>query len=703
MPEFYDGEESTKEYDPVLFRRLLAWARPYTRLIVLTVAALTVSTAGELFIPILVRNVLDDAVFLSYRSVDPSLPLSGSIREEFSTPTGARRFISKTEAAAISRAEEKRLVAAGSVSPDEWYVFYCGPDDPAGEVVRARSELFAAAADERNGAPGRLYALRMDDLKSLPQDERRLIRANDYAAIGTSALIFLAVLAAVLIATFVQSYAASLMGQRVMTDLRLSLFSHVCSQSLAFLSRHPVGRLVTRLTSDVETLNDFFTSVLVSFLKDVSIMVGVLIALFSLSPRLALVAVCTLPPVVAVTLVSRIKARDAFRKQRSAVSKVNSFLSERIAGVHVVQMFSKEKESTAEFVARDKELLAANLGEMYVFASFRPLVDFLSALTTAAVIGAGAYFYLGSAVSLGVLIAFVSLVGMFYSPVQDISEKYTMLQSAMAGAERIFTLLDTNERIPDLPAPPRTNPIAGRIEFKSVRFAYKQGEEVLKGLSFSVEPGETVAIVGYTGAGKTTVTNLLARLWDADSGEILIDGVPIRDFPLAELRSSVLSVLQDVFLFSGTVADNIRLGSDVGDAGIRAAAKAVHADEFISRLPDGYETVLSEGATNISSGQRQLISFARVVAHDPRVVILDEATSSVDSETERLIQKGLERVLNGRTAIVIAHRLSTIRHADRILVLSGGRLVEQGAHADLIALNGMYANLYRLQYERLRS
>jgi ATP-binding cassette subfamily B protein len=273
----------------------------------------------------------------------------------------------------------------------------------------------------------------------------------------------------------------------------------------------------------------------------------------------------------------------------------------------------------------------------------------------------------------------------------------------MAGAERIFTLLDVDERIPDRAVKKIESPLVGRLEFNSVHFAYKKDEEVLKGLSFAVNPGETVAIVGYTGAGKTTVTNLISRLWDVSSGEILIDGIPIGDLPLATLRSSVLSVLQDVFLFSGTVADNIRLGADLSDEEVVSAAKAVHADRFISQLPDGYRTILSEGASNISSGQRQLISFARVIAHDPRVVILDEATSSIDTETERLIQSGLARVLKNRTAIVIAHRLSTIRHADRILVLSGGRLIEEGAHADLMLQNGMYAKLYKLQYSHLRA
>jgi ATP-binding cassette subfamily B protein len=429
-------------------------------------------------------------------------------------------------------------------------------------------------------------------------------------------------------------------------------------------------------------------------------MAGALISLFALSPKLAAVTLLTLPPVLAVTAVSRVKARDAFRRQRTASSRVNSFLSERLMGIQVVQLFLGEKKSGEEFRRRSGELLDANLGEMYVFALFRPLVEWFSTLTTAVIIVAGSAMALDLSLSLGVLIAFIGLVGMFFAPVQDIAEKYTLLQSAMAGGERVFALLDTGEEIPD-PGKTRIEGRAGgTIEFKHVRFSYKKGEEILKDLSFKVKPGETAAMVGYTGAGKTTVTNVLTRLWDIDSGEITLDGIPVRDIPLHELRRSCLPVLQEVFLFSGTVADNIRLGLPLSDGEVEAAARAVHAHEFISRMKDGYQTALSEGAANISSGQRQLISFARVIAHNPAIVILDEATSSVDTETERLIQLGIQRVLAGRTSIVIAHRLSTIRHADRILVLSGGRVAEEGKHQELIAKNGLYAGLYRLQYER---
>jgi ATP-binding cassette subfamily B protein len=530
-------------------------------------------------------------------------------------------------------------------------------------------------------------------------DDAILKPGGDRALLMQMAVVALVILAGVFGFTFVQTWFANLIGQRVMKDMRLELFKKTASQSTAFLSKHPVGRLVTRLTSDVETINSFFTDVLVAFLKDISVMIGVLCVLFYLSPVLALTVLATLPPVLVATNISRIKSRDAFRKQRTASSSVNSYISERLSGIQVVQLFAGERKSRREFGVRNDELLDASLKEMYVFATFRPVVDFLQTFTGSVILVVGAKMILNVDMTLGTLFAFINLTGMFYQPLADIAEKYTMLQSAMAGGERVFKLLDTEEAIPDRGTRPFEGTVRGHIEFDKVRFSYKDGEEVLKGLSFTVNPGEMAAIVGYTGAGKTTITNVLARLWDIDSGEIRVDGVPIAEIPLAELRRSVLPVLQDVFLFSGTVSENIGLGLGLSEQEIEDAAKAVHAHEFIMSLSDGYNTKLSEGATNISSGQRQLISFARVIAHNPAIVILDEATSSIDTETERLIQLGMQRVLTGRTSIVIAHRLSTIRHADRIFVLSGGRLVEEGVHDELIARDGLYASLYKLQYE----
>ncbi|MDR0322576.1 MAG: ABC transporter ATP-binding protein/permease [Treponema sp.] len=582
---YFDTDDVTKEYDGRIVARILSYLKPYKTLVVLTIAALVVSTLGELFIPVLQQQIIDKALL-----------------------------------------------------------------------------------------------------------------GKNISFLVHGCIIYFIVLTLVFAFTFFQTWTANLMTQKVMKDIRLGLFTKTLSQSTSFLSRNPVGRLVTRLTSDVATMDEFFTTVLVAFLKDISIMAGSIVTMFILSPQMATVVLITLPPVLVVTLISRVKARDAFRKQRTASSKVYAYLAERLAGIQVVQLFRQERKSTKEFQNGNNEFLDANLKEMYVFATFRPIVEWFSILTMAAVIVVGGKMVFSLSISLGVLIAFINLVQMFFHPVTDIAEKYTMLQSAMAGGEKIFKLMDTDEHIPDS----GTNDIKevrGNVEFDNVCFAYKKGEDVLKGLTFSVKGGEMAAIVGYTGAGKTTIINVLARLWDIDSGEIRLDGVPVKNIPLNQLRQSIMPVMQDVTLFSGTIEENICLGLELSQEEIITAAKTVYAHEFISRLPDGYKTVLSEGAANISTGQRQLISFARVVAHNPRVVILDEATSSIDTETERLIQLGIKKVLAGRTSFVIAHRLSTIRDADRILVLSNGRLAEEGSHEELVARDGFYSGLYRLQYE----
>ena len=705
MADFFESEEVVREYDRKIVLRILSYLKPYRALIAATAAALILSTLGELFVPILQQKVIDNAIVIRFHTVNlDALPGQDSmdLRDESrqalklfkagprSIEAGGRLFVPADRKTRISSAAEKELREAGILDEGDWYAFRFRPLSLAEEAVKSHPGVFVTGDDSAAVLKKELYAL--------PLREITAIRATDISFIIRTVLLLLVILCFVFLFTFIQTWGTTLIGQRVMKDIRLELFKKTCSQSTAFLSRHPVGRIVTRLTGDVETINEFFSSVLVAFLKDISVMTGVLITLFVLSPKLALAALVTLPPVMALSAVSRVKARDAFRRQRTASSRVNSYLSERLSGVQVVQLFLGEKKSLGEFSERNNELLRANLGEMYVFATFRPVVEWFSVITTATILVAGSAMVLDLSLSLGVLIAFINLVGMFYAPVMDIAEKYTLLQSAMAGGERVFNLLDTDERIGDAGRRPFEGTVRGHIEFDNVHFAYNRTEEVLKGLTFSVNPGEMAAIVGYTGAGKTTITNVLARLWDIDSGVIRLDGVPVKDIALDELRRSCLPVLQDVFLFSGTVADNIRLGLPLSDEEVETAARAVYAHDFISRLEKGYDTVLSEGATNISSGQRQLISFARVIAHNPAIVILDEATSSVDTETERLIQLGMQRVLSGRTSLVIAHRLSTIRHASRILVLSGGRLAEQGTHDELIAKGGLYAGLYRLQY-----
>jgi ATP-binding cassette subfamily B protein len=709
VSDYFETEEIVKEYDRAIALRILSYLKPYRLLALLTAAALGGSTLGELAIPVIQQRVIDDAVLARFLMVQTDVlereqaglarDALDSLKTLMDNPKAIRigtyLFIPQNQDTKMAGRIEAELRLKGILGDPHWYAFTYQEGGPASAAIDRYKDRFIT---EDTGA-----AIQNKDLFALPVSEIAAVRMKDVAFIKQAVLFLLIILVLVFVCTFIQTWTATLVGQRIMKDIRLALFKKTASQSTAFLSRHPVGRVVTRLTGDVETIDEFFTSVLVALLKDFSVMIGVLITLCILSPALAGVTILTLPPVLAVTALSRVKARDAFRRQRTASSRVNAYLSERLSGVQVVQLFLREKLSLREFGERNEELLHAKLGEMYVFATFRPLVEWFSVITTAIIIAVGSNLVLNLSLSLGVLIAFINLAGMFYAPVMDIAEKYTILQSAMAGGERVFKLLDTEETIPDQGTRDVEGMIRGHIAFEDVRFSYKQGEEILKGLTFTVNPGEMAAIVGYTGAGKTTITNVLARLWDVDVGRILLDGIPLQDIPLQALRRSVLPVLQDVFLFSGTVADNIKMGLPLSDEEVEGAAKAVYAHEFITRLPQGYKTMLSEGAANISSGQRQLISFARVIAHNPGIVILDEATSSIDTETERLIQLGIQQVLAGRTSIVIAHRLSTIRHADRILVLSGGRLVEQGKHQALIERNGLYAKLYKLQYEAVDS
>ncbi|MDR2519084.1 MAG: ABC transporter ATP-binding protein/permease [Spirochaetaceae bacterium] len=675
MADYFETEAVLKDYDHRIARRILSYVKPYPRLAAAAAAALALSTLGELAVPVMTQKIIDRAILPRFLVEDaaeqgPREQSAAGIR------VGSRRFVLQSGAGP----QAPRGQEAGG-----WYAFTCAPSSPAAAAARSHPEMFIIEQDRA--------AVRLKDLAGLSVREIAAVRAGDLALIIKGALALLGIQGLIFAFTFIQTWTTSLIGQRVMKDIRTGLFKKTVSQSSAFLSRHPVGRLVTRLTGDVETIDEFFTAVLMALLKDLSVMAGVLITLCILSPVLALAAALTLPPVLIAAAVSRVRARDAFRRQRAASSSVNAYLSERLSGAQVVQLFRGEQRSRREFEQRSGELLQAKLGEMYVFATFRPLVEWFSVITVAAVIIAGSYLALTLHISLGVLIAFINLTGMFYAPVMDIAEKYTILQSAMAGGERVFALMDADEAVPDRGV--RELAVQGEAAFQDVRFSYKAGEEILKGLSFTAERGAMTAIVGHTGAGKTTIINVLTRLWDIDSGAVLLDGVPVTDIPLPLLRRSALPVLQEVFLFSGTVADNISLGLSLSDAEIEAAAKAVYAHEFIAALPQGYKTALSEGAANISSGQRQLISFARVIAHNPAVVILDEATSSVDTETEALIQLGIKRVLAGRTSIVIAHRLSTIRGANRILVLRDGVVAEQGTHEELLARNGLYAALLK--------
>ncbi len=498
---------------------------------------------------------------------------------------------------------------------------------------------------------------------------------------------------------FCQSYTMEMMGQRIMFDLRRDVFSHLQRLPVAYFDRNPIGRLVTRATTDVAALNELFTAGLVSVFGDVFMLVGIVSVMFWLDWRLALLSFAIIPLLFALTTWFKIGARKSYREVRVLIARINAFLQEHISGMSVVQLFGREARAMQEFAKVNADHRDANERSIFYYAVYYPMVEIITSLGLALIVWYGGGQILKGTLSFGALVAFLQYAQRFYRPLADLSEKYNILQAAMASSERIFELLDTEVEITSPPDAHRSTTARGSLEFDHVVFEYKPGEPVLNDVSFQVEAGEMVAVVGHTGAGKSTLANLLLRFYDVKSGAVRIDGIDVRQWHLEDLRSQIAMVLQDVFLFSGDVAENIHLGDrEIDSERLRWAAAEVHALDFIERLPDGFETAVRERGAGLSVGQKQLIAFARALAFDPRILILDEATASVDTETEQLIQKALERLLVGRTSVVIAHRLSTIQKADRILVMHKGCLREQGTHKELLAARGIYHKLVELQY-----
>ncbi len=513
---------------------------------------------------------------------------------------------------------------------------------------------------------------------------------------------------------YIQIRIMQLAGQQMMYDMRSEIFRHLQRLPMSYFDRNPVGRLVTRVTTDVDALNDLFAAGVVTMVNDFFLLVVMIGVLLRIDARLALAALAVLPFILVVTLFFRKYVREANRRIRTAIARINAFLQEYISGMSVVQLFNREQKAREEFSRRNRDHMLAYKDAILAFALFYPAVEFLSIAAIASIYWFGGMRVLQHALSpalkggltLGILVAFVQFATRFFRPIQDLSEKFNVLQSAMAASERIFKLLDEPLTIESVASPVRLEAPRGEIEFRNVWFAYRGGPNpsdadwVLRDVSFRVAPGQTVAVVGHTGAGITTVIQLLLRFYDVQRGQILIDGVEVRELNLQDLRRQFGIVLQDPFLFTGTIESNVRLGSDgIDRSRVEQALEEVGLDRFLRTLPQGVESAVTERGSTLSVGQRQLISFARALAHNPRFLILDEATSSVDTKTELMIRDALDRLLTGRTAVVIAHRLSTIQHADQILVFHKARLREQGSHQELLAERGIYYRLYQLQYK----
>ena len=512
-------------------------------------------------------------------------------------------------------------------------------------------------------------------------------------------LAFLGVQVFRFVASYFQTVLLNTVGQYVMFDLRKEIYDKLQHQEVAYYDRNPVGRIMTRLTADVDALNELFTSGVTDVLGDFVMIAAIVGVMAYMDWRLTLVTLLTVPMLFGATTWFRKGARRGFDMVRTRIARIFAFLQEHISGAQTVQIFNAEEKSLRQFGKINEEHRKANIDTIFYYAVFFPLVDFIGAVGIALIIWYGGYRVMHSALSLGALVAFIQYLSFLFQPIRDISDKYNVLQGAVVASHRIFKALDLPIEITSPAQPLKKGRAEGRIEFQNVWFAYKEDDWVLKDASFTVEPGTSVALVGHTGSGKTTITNLLMRFYDVQKGRVLLDGVDVREWDLQSLRENFAVVLQDVFLFTGTVESNIRLGrAGISDERIRWAANEVRADNFIRRLPHEYQSEVRERGAGLSVGQKQLISFARALAFDPALLILDEATSSIDTETEQLIQQAIARVMRNRTSVIVAHRLSTIQRADNIIVLHHGEIREQGTHQDLLALRGLYWRLYKLQY-----
>lgn len=524
-----------------------------------------------------------------------------------------------------------------------------------------------------------------------------IIKHDCFMGILQAAGIYFLMLLAGFILNALDTWILQRMGQSIIYSMRDEVFSHIHSLSLNFFNTTPVGKLVTRVSNDTEAINELFTTILVKLFKNIVKIIGFAVVMLSINVRMALVSFVLLPVVTVLTFFFRYMSRKAYKVTRNRITELNTFLSEHISGMKLIQIFAREEEKYEEFTAKSHALYLANWREVMTFAIFRPSIYFLSVIAMILVIATGSASVLEGTISLGTLFIFITYISSFFEPIQELAEQFGTLQSSLASAEKVFSILDEKPEI-ESPKQPVPVSIKGRIEFKHVWFAYEKDDYILKDISFVIEPGQKVAFVGATGAGKSSILNLIGRYFDIQKGEILIDGVNIKDIDLDVLRGAIGQVQQDVFIFTGNIEENISLRNEaISLEDVKRAARIVHADSFIEKMEGQYQAPVTERGSTLSAGQRQLLSFARTLAYNPTILVLDEATANIDTETESYITSALEKLMEGRTTIMVAHRLSTIQHADKIMVMHQGQIHESGTHQELLAKNGLYKNLYDLQ------
>ncbi len=688
MSVYGTEHEMASQIDRKLLKRLLGYATKHKWPIVLSLALLVVVVAIDLARPVIIGKAVDE-VIINYDKI------YSVVEAEVDMTQMKGSVVIQGQSLVLEEQSEDSLgKKAILVYGEEGY--YLVSDLTMDEALAIQSDAYV----DGTGATSQVVSGDSDYLGVLmSKEEMRLLRQSDFGKLVRLMVIFIGILIAGLLIGYYQTILLHYTGQKIIYDIRKDIFAHIQGLSVEFFNEHPVGQLVTRVTNDTETLNEMYTSVIVNSVKSVLTLIGIAGMMMVLNLRLSLIVFMVVPLIGLATWLFRKYSRKAYRDVRTKVSAVNTFLSEHISGMKIVQIFHKEKSKMAAFNEINTGLKKANLRQLLIFGVYRPSMYFLYVIGLGLVLGFGGWQVMKGLLTLGVLVMFIQYISNFFDPIQQLAEQFNILQSAFASAEKIFTLLDDHAVIEDAANAKELKQIDGRIEFKNVSFAYVEDDYVLKDVSFTVEPGETVAFVGATGAGKTSILNLLSRYYDIQEGEILIDGVNIKHLKKHNIRRHIGQMLQDVFLFTGTIRDNISLGDEsISEEAMIEAAKTVNAYPFISKLKEGFKEPVYERGATFSAGQRQLLSFARTLAYKPSILVLDEATANIDTETEILIQDALKKLMEGRTTLVVAHRLSTIQHADKIVVLHKGRIKEIGNHQTLLANKGLYYNLYRLQY-----
>lgn len=679
-------------------RRLLAYLKPHKWVMASATLLVLFIIVVELYRPIIIGDAIDDYIngyYTPYTVTTGDAPGAVAYRDIYLTRDGSvanTDTSSDTDTSANANSSTEASAKTDSGSAPYYQLILYQDRYYMAENLTAEECVLLRDADYQT-----LSSYVADGAVKLTADDLRELRHYDFIGILHAALLYLLMLLLGFVLNAADTWMLQKMGQKIIYQMREDVFCHIHSLSLGFFNQTPVGKLVTRVSNDTEAVNELFSTILVKLFKNIVLIIGYAIVMLSIDARMAGFSFLLLPLVAVLTFFFRFLSRKAYQITRNRITELNTFLSEHISGMRLIQIFAREEEKYRQFEKKSGELFAANWREVMTFAIFRPTIDLLSVVATIIILGVGSASVLHGSLSLGTLFIFITYISSFFKPIQELAEQFGTLQSSLASAEKVFSILDEKPEIVN-PANLTSIDIKGRIEFRHVWFAYENDDYILKDVSFVIHPGEKIAFVGATGAGKSSILNLIGRYFDIQKGEILIDGVGIREIDTDVLRSAIGQVQQDVFIFTGDIKSNISLRNEaISLEDVKRAAEIVGADSFIEKLPHGYDEPVTERGSTLSAGQRQLLSFARTLAYNPAILVLDEATANIDTETEVMITEALEKLMEGRTTIMVAHRLSTIQHADKIIVMHHGQIEECGTHQELLAQDGIYRKLYELQ------